>query len=95
MNPLPPPQKVSVYIPACNVADFLAPCIEALLGQTLPADEILVIDDGSRDKSAEIASRYPQVTSDQSTLVEQRIGLCPQHPLHVSRRWLIVVGLRP
>jgi len=62
MNQLPTPsQKVSVYIPAYNVADFLAPCIEALLGQTLCADEILVIDDGSQDNSAEIASRYPQV----------------------------------
>jgi glycosyltransferase involved in cell wall biosynthesis len=57
-----PSQKVSVYIPAYNVSTFLAPCIEALLGQTLPADEILVIDDGSSDNSAEIASRYPQVT---------------------------------
>lgn len=63
MNPPPTPsQKVSVYIPAYNVAEFLPPCIEALLGQTLCADEILVIDDGSRDNSAEIASRYPQVT---------------------------------
>lgn len=62
MNPVRPPQKVSVYIPAYNVAEFLAPCIEALLRQTLPADEILVVDDGSCDKSAEIASRYPQVT---------------------------------
>ncbi len=58
--PLPP--KVSVYVPAYNVADFLGPCIEGLLGQTFPADEILVIDDGSRDTSAEIAARYPSVT---------------------------------
>src|SRR5215469_11933101 len=63
MNPLRPQfQKVTVYIPAYNVSEFLAPCIESLLSQTLPADEILVIDDGSQDNSAEIASRYPQVT---------------------------------
>ncbi len=61
-SPLPPPQKVTVYIPAYNVAEFLTRCIEALLVQTVPADEILVIDDGSRDRSAEIASLYPQVT---------------------------------
>lgn len=57
-----PPPRVSVYIPAYNVAEFLAACIESLLNQTLPADEILVIDDGSHDNSAEIASRYAQVT---------------------------------
>ena len=61
-SPPTPPQKVTVYIPAYNVAEFLAHCIEALLAQTVPADELLVIDDGSSDFSAEIASRYLQVT---------------------------------
>jgi GT2 family glycosyltransferase len=59
--PAAEPQKVSVYIPAYNVAEFLASSIEALLRQTLRPDEILVIDDGSSDNSAEIASRYSQV----------------------------------
>jgi len=56
------PLKVSVYVPAYNAADFLALCLEALLAQSPAADEILVIDDGSRDASAEIASKYPSVT---------------------------------
>ncbi len=54
--------QVTVYIPAYNVADFLAPAIESLLAQSLAPDEILIIDDGSQDKSVEIASGYPQVT---------------------------------
>jgi N-acetylglucosaminyltransferase len=53
--------RVSVYIPAYNVAEFLAASIESLLSQSLPPDEILVIDDGSQDASAEIAARYSQV----------------------------------
>jgi GT2 family glycosyltransferase len=55
-------RKISVYIPAYNSAEFLPRAIEGLLSQTYPADEILVIDDGSRDNTAEIASRYPSVT---------------------------------
>lgn len=58
----PVPIKVSVYIPAYNAAEYLAPCIQSLLDQTLPADEIFVIDDGSRDATPEIAARYPRVT---------------------------------
>ncbi len=54
--------KVSVYIPAHNVRDFLAAAIESLLAQSLPPDEILVIDDGSRDDTPGIARRYPHVT---------------------------------
>jgi glycosyltransferase involved in cell wall biosynthesis len=49
--------EVSVYIPSYNPAEFLASVIDGLL-----ADEILVIDDGSRDTTAEIASRYPDAT---------------------------------
>ena len=54
--------KVTVYIPAYDVAEFLARAIDSLLNQTLPPAEILVVDDGSRDNSAEIARGYPQVT---------------------------------
>ena len=54
--------RITAYIPAYNVSEYLARTIEGLLAQTHPFDEILVIDDGSRDNSAEIASRYPQVT---------------------------------
>jgi GT2 family glycosyltransferase len=54
--------SISAYIPAYNVAKFLAPCIESLLAQSLAPAEILVIDDGSADNSVEIAARYPAVT---------------------------------
>ena len=53
--------KLTAYIPAFNVARFLPGCVESLLTQTLTPAEILVIDDGSADNSAEIACRYPEV----------------------------------
>lgn len=51
----PSSEKVSLYIPAYNAARYLARCIDALLQQTYPIDEVLVIDDGSGDTTAEIA----------------------------------------
>ena len=54
--------SISVYIPAHNSAEFLARVLDGVLAQTHPADEILVIDDGSSDATAEIATRYPSVT---------------------------------
>ena len=53
---------ITVYIPAYNVARFLPAAIESLLAQTLAPTEIVVIDDGSKDDSASVAQRYPQVT---------------------------------
>jgi cellulose synthase/poly-beta-1,6-N-acetylglucosamine synthase-like glycosyltransferase len=55
-------EKISVYIPAYNSAEFLSRALDGLLAQTLPASEILVIDDGSGDATAEIAASYSPVT---------------------------------
>jgi glycosyltransferase involved in cell wall biosynthesis len=51
--------KVSLYIPCYNAERYIARALEGALRQTHPFDEILVIDDGSRDRTREIASRYP------------------------------------
>ncbi|MFB2896042.1 glycosyltransferase family 2 protein [Aerosakkonemataceae cyanobacterium BLCC-F50] len=51
--------KVSLYVPCYNVEKFISRCIEGILNQTYPVDEILIIDDGSKDKTVEIASQYP------------------------------------
>lgn len=55
-------ERITAYIPAYNVSEYLARTIEGLITQTHSFDEILVIDDGSEDNSAETASRYPEVT---------------------------------
>jgi glycosyltransferase involved in cell wall biosynthesis len=54
--------NITVYIPAYNVAKYLPQSIKSILAQTLTPIEILVIDDGSTDDSAKIASAYPQIT---------------------------------
>jgi glycosyltransferase involved in cell wall biosynthesis len=51
-------KKISVIIPVYNGERFLADAIESTLGQTLSADEIIVVDDGSTDGSAEVARRF-------------------------------------
>ena len=50
--------KNSVIIPACNAEHSLEQTIESVLRQSLPAYEIIVVDDGSEDGTADIARGY-------------------------------------
>ncbi|MCX6340255.1 MAG: glycosyltransferase [Candidatus Aureabacteria bacterium] len=52
-------RKVSLYIPCYNAAKTLKSCLESILAQTYPVDEIIIVDDGSTDETVAIASRYP------------------------------------
>jgi len=49
--------KISVVIPAYNAAHFLPRCLNSVFTQTLQPAEVIVVDDGSTDNSAEVATR--------------------------------------
>lgn len=53
MNP-----TITIGIPCYNQAEYLAEAIESAYGQSSPPHEIIVVNDGSTDNSAEIAERY-------------------------------------
>ncbi len=53
--------KVTVVVPCYNQEKYIKDCLDALLNQTRPADEILVINDGSNDKSMEIVNQYQEI----------------------------------
>lgn len=50
--------KVSIIVPVYNVESWLNKCIDSLLDETYEDIEILLIDDGSTDKSGEICDKY-------------------------------------
>lgn len=50
--------KISVIIPVYNVGQYLPKCMDSVINQTLRDIEIICVDDGSTDNSAEILSRY-------------------------------------
>lgn len=51
-------RQVSVIIPVYNGERYLAEAMKSVLGQTIPAIEIIIIDDGSTDGSGAIARRF-------------------------------------
>lgn len=59
-------KKLSIIVPVYNVETLLPRCIDSLLEQTYPNIEIILINDGSKDRSGEVcdqyAKKYPHIT---------------------------------
>ena len=54
---------LSVIIPVYGVEQYIAECLDSVIAQTYKNLEIIVINDGTKDKSAEIAKEYAQKDS--------------------------------
>jgi glycosyltransferase involved in cell wall biosynthesis len=50
--------KVSILIPCYNAERWIAQAIQSALGQTYPHKEVIVIDDGSSDRSLDIIQSF-------------------------------------
>ncbi|MBR1443324.1 MAG: glycosyltransferase family 2 protein [Firmicutes bacterium] len=49
---------VSIIVPVYNVEKYISRCIESLISQTYKNIEIILVDDGTQDKSGEICEKY-------------------------------------
>ncbi len=63
--------KFSVIIPMYNVEDYIEKCILSVLNQTFTDFEIIVVDDGATDKSAERAEKLAQANPQKIKLIHQ------------------------
>ena len=50
--------KVSVIVPIYNVEKYLKKCLDSLVNQTLDDIEIILVNDGSKDNSKQIAEKF-------------------------------------
>jgi glycosyltransferase involved in cell wall biosynthesis len=55
------PETVSVLIASYNCARFLPECLKSVLAQTRPPEEIIVVDDGSEDRTPDVMRSFPDV----------------------------------
>lgn len=78
--------KVSVIIPVYNAEQYLSECIESVLSQTYKNIEIICVDDGSTDKSAELIKSFQKIDK-RIRLIQQTnqyAGVARNHGFDVS-----------
>ncbi|MBR5130205.1 MAG: glycosyltransferase family 2 protein [Alphaproteobacteria bacterium] len=66
--------EISIIIPNYNTEKYLKRCLDSLIGQTFNDIEIIVIDDGSKDKSVDIIKKYVQQDSRVKLIQQQNSG---------------------
>ncbi len=66
--------KVSVIVPFYNVEKYIEKCLETLVNQTLDDIEIILVNDGSKDKTVDIVKKYKEMYSNKIVYLEKENG---------------------
>lgn len=68
-------QRFSVIIPLYNKAPYVAKAIQSVLAQTFTDYELIVVDDGSKDNSAEIVAHVIENHNNCSLIKQENAGV--------------------
>lgn len=68
--------EVSVIIPVYNVENYLERCLESVINQTFYDIEIIIVNDGSTDKSYEIMNKYKEIDKRIKIINQDNKGVC-------------------
>ncbi len=67
-------KKVSVIVPFYNVEKYIDKCLNSLVNQTLEDIEIIIVNDGSKDNSENIAKKYASKYKNKIIYLEKENG---------------------
>lgn len=65
---------LSIIIPMYNMENYIAQCLESLLIQDIDLLDIIVVNDGSKDKSSEIAHKYHDKFPSSIRVIDKKNG---------------------
>lgn len=66
---------VSVIVPVYNVENYIEKCLESIVNQTYKNLQIILVDDGSTDKSGEICDKYVKMDERVQVIHKENNGL--------------------
>ncbi len=85
---------LSVVVPFYGVEDYLAECLDSILAQTMTDFEVVLVDDGSRDGSIDVARAYAALDPRLRLVRQANAGLGPARNTgvrHARGRYLMFV----
>ncbi|MPQ44410.1 glycosyltransferase family 2 protein [Clostridium tarantellae] len=77
--------KISVIVPVYNVEMYLEQCIESIVNQTIKEIQIILIDDGSKDKSSEICDKYKNKDNRIEVIHQENKGVSKSRNIGINK----------
>ncbi|GAA0768001.1 glycosyltransferase [Clostridium subterminale] len=68
-------EKISVILPSYNVEKYIGKCIDSLINQSYENIEIIIVNDGSTDRTLEVAKEYSKVDSRINIINQENKGV--------------------
>lgn len=76
---------VSIIVPVYNAQDFIERCVDSILQQEYTNFELLLLDDGSTDRSGEICDRYAEADKRVCVIHKENSGVSDTRNLALDR----------
>ena len=86
--------KISIIVPVYKVEKYIGECIESILNQTFTNFELILVDDGSPDKSGDICDNYARKDSRIKAFHKKNGGVSSARNYgieHATGEWLCFV----
>lgn len=65
---------LSIIIPSYNMKDYIAKCVESLICEVLTDLDVIIVNDGSRDETLQIAQSFAQRYPDSISVINKENG---------------------
>ena len=68
-------ESISVVVAVYNIEDYIFECVDSIINQTIQPEEIILVDDGSTDRSSALCDEYVEKNTNIRVIHQKNAGL--------------------
>lgn len=68
-------ESISVVVAVYNIEDYICECVDSVINQTIQPEEIILVDDGSTDRSSALCDEYAEKNTNIRVIHQKNAGL--------------------